>query len=110
MWRVEYTDELQSWWHELNDDGQERVAAAVELLEERGPSLGRPVVDTLKGTRHQNTKELRPRGGHLRVMFAFDPRRTAVLLCGGDKSAQWGAWYVAAIGLADRLYDEHLER
>ena len=53
-------------------------------------------------------KELRPRGGHLRVLFAFDPRRAAILLVGGDKRGQWAAWYERAIPAADDLYDEHL--
>ena len=53
-------------------------------------------------------KELRPRGGQLRVLFAFDPRRTAILLVGGDKTNEWSAWYERAIPEADRLYDEHL--
>ena len=109
MWRVEYTDEFESWWDQLSADEQERVAAAVELLEQHGPSLGRPIVDTLEGSRHPNMKELRPRGGHIRVLFAFDPRRTAILLCGGDKSGLWSAWYAEAIPVADQLYEEHLQ-
>lgn len=75
MWDVEYTDTFGSWWHELTADEQERVTAAVELLEHSGPALGRPLVDTLKGSRHPNVKELRPHGGHMRVLFAFDSRR-----------------------------------
>jgi len=82
--------------------------AAVEVLAELGPGLGRPFVDTLGGSRHRSMKELRPRGGHLRVLFAFDPRRTAVLLVGGDKTDRWERWYEGAIARADRLYDEHL--
>jgi len=109
VWRVEYTDEFESWWDQLSADEQERVAAAVELLEQHGPSLGRPIVDTLEGSRHPNMKELRPRGGHIRVLFAFDPRRTAILLCGGDKSGLWSAWYAEAIPVADQLYEEHLQ-
>ncbi len=109
MWRVDYTDQFESWWNELSADEQERVTAAVELLEQFGPSLGRPTVDTLEGSRHANMKELRPRGRHLRVLFAFDPRRTAILLCGGDKSGLWSAWYAQAIPVADQLYDEHLQ-
>ncbi len=93
---VEYTDE------------QERIAIAVEILADRGPALGRPWVDTLEGSRHVHMKELRPRGGHLRVLFVFDPRRAAILLVGGDKSGQWTAWYERAIPAADDLYDEHL--
>jgi hypothetical protein len=53
-------------------------------------------------------KELRPRGGHLRALFAFDPRRIAALLVGGDKADRWGRWYKAAVTRADSLYDEHL--
>jgi len=109
VWQVEYTDEFELWWEELNTDDQERVTAAVELLEEFGPALGRPAVDTLEGSRHANMKELRPLGGFIRVLFAFDPRRTAILLCDGDKSGRWKAWYAEAIPVADRLYDEHLE-
>jgi hypothetical protein len=107
--KVEYTGAFGSWWKQLTEDEQERIAAAVELLQEVGPSLGRPIVDTLEGSRHPNMKELRPRGGHLRVLFAFDPRRTAILLMGGDKSGQWSRWYERAIPAADDLYDEHLQ-
>jgi hypothetical protein len=67
-----------AWWDQLTPDEQERVTAAVELLEQGGPALGRPLVDTLKGSRHPNMKELRPRGGQMRVLFAFDPRRMAI--------------------------------
>jgi hypothetical protein len=107
-WDVEYTDQFGVWWESLDGDQQERVAAAVELLAEIGPGLGRPLVDTLVGARHANLKELRPRGGHLRVLFAFDPRRVAVLLLGGDKSGRWSEWYRQAIPAAESLYDEHL--
>jgi len=108
MWDVEATDDFTLWFEALGDADQERVAAAVEVLAELGPGLGRPFVDTLGGSRHRNMRELRPRGGHLRVLFAFDPRRTAVLLVGGDKADRWERWYAAAIARADRLYDEHL--
>jgi hypothetical protein len=84
------------------------VTAAVEILESAGPALGRPLVDTLKGSRLSNMKELRPHGGHLRVLFAFDPRRIAILLLGGDKSGRWKVWYAEAIPAADQLYEEHL--
>lgn len=109
MWEVEYTDTFEVWWDELTEDEQERIAAAVELLEENGPALGRPLVDTLEASRHPNMKELRPRGAHLRVLFAFDPRRSAILLIGGDKSGQWSKWYARAIPVADELYDGHLQ-
>jgi len=109
VWEVEYTDTFGAWWDRLSPEQQERVTAAVELLEQSGPALGRPLVDTLKGSRHPNMKELRPHGGHMRVLFAFDPRRTAILLLGGDKSRRWSSWYAEAIPAADRLYDEHLQ-
>jgi len=109
VWTVEYTDEFEFWWDDLSSDEQERVTAAVELLEQHGPSLGRPIVDTLEASRHPNMKELRPLGGHIRVLFAFDPRRAAILLYGGDKSGQWSAWYEEAIPAADRLFDRHLQ-
>jgi hypothetical protein len=109
VWEVEYTDTFGSWWDELTAEEQERVTAAVELLEQGGPALGRPLVDTLKGSRHPNMKELRPHGGHMRVLFAFDPRRMAILLLGGDKSQRWSSWYAEAIPAADTLYDQHLQ-
>jgi hypothetical protein len=108
VWGVEATDDFALWFDALTGADQERVAAAVEILAEFGPGLGRPFVDTLKGSRHTNMKELRPRGGHLRVLFAFDPQRTAVLLVGGDKTDRWERWYEGAIAHADRLYDDHL--
>ena len=108
QWEVEYTDEFESWWDRLDEDDQERVQAAVEILESAGPALGRPLVDTLEGSRIPNLKELRPRGGHLRVLFVFDPRRVAILLLGGDKSGRWHAWYAEVIPIVEQLYDEHL--
>jgi len=107
-WDIEFTNEFDSWWDTLDVDEQERIRSAIEILEEDGPGLGRPLVDSLKGSRHAHMKELRPPGGHLRVLFAFDPRRTAILLLGGDKTGQWSAFYERAIPEADRLYDEHL--
>jgi hypothetical protein len=88
---------------------QVAISTAVAMLEERGPGLGRPWVDTITGSRNPHMKELRPRGGHLRILFAFDPRRTAILLLGGDKTGRWQSWYVEAIPLADQLYDGYLE-
>jgi hypothetical protein len=108
-WEVEYTDEFEVWWNGLDEDEQEAIVAAVEVLGRRGPTLGRPLVDTIQHSRHQNMKELRPLGGNIRILFAFDPRRVAILLIGGDKSGQWSAWYERMIPAADRLYDDHLE-
>ena len=108
-WEVEYTQQFFEWWEGLSEDQRKSVTAAVEYLEERGPALGRPWVDTIKGARHANIKELRPRGGNMRILFAFDVRRMAILLLGGDKTGQWRTWYERMIPIADALYDEHLE-
>ena len=109
MWVVEYTDQFEEWWNTLSSDDQDAISVAVEFLEERGPALGRPVVDTIRRSRHANMKELRPREGNIRVLFAFDPRRSAILLIGGDKTHAWNVWYARMIPIADQLYDEHLE-
>jgi|ThiBiot_500_biof_2_1041547.scaffolds.fasta_scaffold32198_1 hypothetical protein len=109
MWEVEVTDEFLAWWRELNQDQQESLTDRIDLLSERGPALGRPVVDRIHSSRHQNMKELRgSKDGVLPVLFAFDPRRTAILLLGGDKTGQWNSWYRQAVPLADDLYDQHL--
>jgi hypothetical protein len=107
-WEVEYTDEFGAWWDELTDDEQDAIDAAVELLQERGPNLGRPLADTIQQSRHRNMKELRPTNT-IRILFAFDPRRTAILLLGGDKRGSWNAWYDEFVPIADRLYDDHLD-
>ncbi len=70
--------------------------------------MGRPFVDTVKGSRHSHMKELRPVGRYIRILFAFDPRRAAILLIGGDKKGRWQDWYDVMIPWADDLYDEHL--
>lgn len=106
-WEVEYTDEFEAWWHQLSEDDQERADALVEILAEKGPAAGRPAVDTVKGSRHPNMKELRP--GTVRVLFAFDPRRAAILLLGGDKRDRWDEWYQQMIPIADDLFDAHLK-
>jgi hypothetical protein len=85
-----------------------RIAAAFDELERRGPRLGRPFVDSIKGSRHHNMKELRSIGGNLRALFAFDPHRRAVVLLGGDKGGDWKGWYQRQIPRADALYDKHL--
>jgi hypothetical protein len=107
-WEVEYTDEFGAWYARLTPAEQDAIDAAVRSLEEGGPALGRPLVDTIATSRHANMKELRPPTGHVRVLFAFDPRRTAIMLIGGDKARRWQEWYREIIPVADRLYDEYL--
>ncbi|MGH3430907.1 MAG: type II toxin-antitoxin system RelE/ParE family toxin [Mycobacteriales bacterium] len=106
-WKVEYTDEFEVWWETLAEEEQEAIDAAVELLEERGPALGRPLADGVHQSRHPNMKELRPMTS-IRVLFAFDPRRVAILLIGGDKRGSWNRWYDEMVPVVDALYDEHL--
>lgn len=108
---MESTDEFATWYNELTPEQQDALAGRIELLEERGPDLKRPTVGEIKGSRHApHMKELRvSKGGDLRVLFAFDPRRTAILLLGGDKTGRWEEWYRTAIPEADRLYDEYLD-
>ncbi len=109
MWEIEFTDEFGDWWGTLSAPQQEALTAAVDVLEEFGPGLGRPLVDQIAASRHQHLKELRvSKGGALRVLFAFDPRRAAILLLGGDKTGRWREWYREAVPLADELYDQHL--
>lgn len=114
MWEVEYTDQFDDWYQTLTEEEQDAVVARVELLESGGPALGRPVVDNVHQSRHPNMKELRAERA-IRVLFAFDPRRTAILLIGGDKSPDdpgspnWNSWYDHYTPIADDLYDTHLE-
>jgi hypothetical protein len=106
VWDVEFTDQFAHWWGRLSAEDQQGIDAAVGLLEARGPGLGRPLVDTVERSRHPNMKELRI--GSIRVLFAFDPTRTAILLIGGDKRDRWQEFYLEMIPLADGLFDEHL--
>ena len=110
MWEVEYTDEFEEWWQELAEDQQEALDDRVMLLAKVGPALKRPIVGDVVASRHSNMKELIvSKGGALRVLFAFDPRRHAILLLGGDKSGKWTEWYQWAVPAADDLYDTHLD-
>lgn len=110
MWEVEYTDEFGRWWETLGEDVQEAIAHDVEVLAQVGPGLGRPTVDTLSGSKFPNMKELRTKHvqSAIRILFAFDPRRCAILLIGGDKAGD-SRFYERMIPLADRLYQEHLD-
>ena len=110
VWEVEHTNEFEEWWHDITEEQQEALDERVMLLAEHGPILKRPVVGEIESSRHPNMKELRvSKAGTLRVLFAFDPRRHAILLLGGDKSGQWAEWYQWAIPQADDLYDTHLQ-
>ncbi len=112
MWSVDI-ELIAGWLASLDNDSREQVVAAIELLEDRGPQLGRPIVDTVSSSRHRNMKELRPGSSgrtELRILFAFDPVREAIMLIAGDKSGSWKRWYARNIPRADDLFDEHLRR
>jgi len=112
MWSVD-VELIEGWLKELDQSSYEQVVAALELLAERGPQLGRPLVDTVVGSRHRNMKELRPGSSgrsELRVLFAFDPERRAILLVAGDKAGNWQKWYRVHIPVADERFSEHLDK
>jgi hypothetical protein len=113
QWTVIFHPEVGRWLRALDDDTYQQVIAALRELRDEGPALGRPLVDKLKGSRHKNMKELRPGsagGTEIRILFAFDPERSAILLVAGDKAGRWRRWYKRAIQLADDRSDEHLGR
>ncbi|WP_203913415.1 type II toxin-antitoxin system RelE/ParE family toxin [Rhizocola hellebori] len=87
------------------------MAEAVDLLAEQGPALGRPLVDRVHASKFHHMKELRPGSSgatEVRMLFAFDPQREAILLIAGDKSGQWKTWYEKSIPIADQRFEDHL--
>lgn len=109
-WVVEYTDELGAWWEDLTEDEQESIDASVSLLEDLGPNLGFPHCSGINGSKHPHMRELRVQhaGRPYRILYAFDPRRAAIMLLGGDKTGD-KRWYEVQVPIADRLYDTHIE-
>jgi hypothetical protein len=109
-WTVILIDEVANWYLDLVDEEPataELVAAAIDLLEVDGPALGRPLVDSIEGSTVRNLKELRPGSqgrSEIRILFAFDPERQAVLLVAGDKAGNWTRWYADNIPLAERRF------
>jgi hypothetical protein len=111
-WAVLFHDAFDSEFVDLSEAVQDELLAQAKLLEQFGPTLGRPRVDTLKGSRHANMKELRfdADDGVWRVAFAFDPNRRAVLLVAGDKSGGSAKrFYRQLVRTADQRFDQHLE-
>jgi hypothetical protein len=108
-WEVEFTDEFGEWWETLTPAQQEDVDAHVRELERRGPMLPFPYSSGITGSRHGHMRELRVQSGGrpLRIFYAFDPRRTAILLIGGDKTGD-ERFYERLVPRADDLYDVHL--
>ena len=103
------TREFDRWLATLGPDRRAAVTGAVRRVVADGPTLGRPRVDTLRGSRVAKLKELRVDRG-TRVLFAFDSRRRPVMLTGGDKTGTWNRWYPGAIRTAERLYADHERR
>ena len=113
IWAVLLHDDFDAELNDLPEAVQDEVLALMGLLKQFGPALGRPRVDTLKGSRHANMKELRfdAADGVWRVAFAFDPKRQAILLVGGDKSGgSEKRFYRQLIKKADARFDEHVKR
>ena len=109
MVEVLFTDEFEGWWDSLTIEEQESVAHGVNILREKGATLQYPHCSGISSSKHSHMRELRiqHQGRPYRVLYAFDPRRAAVLLIGGDKTGA-DRWYEIFVPLADRLYDEHL--
>ncbi len=111
-WNVDL-EKIQDWLEGLDDDSYAAVIAALEILADRGPNLGRPLVDTISYSNYKNMKELRPGSKgrtEIRILFAFDPERNAIMLVAGDKQNKWSSWYKKFIPIADNLWEEHLRR
>ena len=107
-WAIAFVVEVSEWIQTLPEKDYLQAIAALEALAYEGPNLGRPFVDHIKSSRHSNMKELRPRSTNIRLLFAFDPKRKAVVLVGGDKVDQWQRWYIKNIPVADKRLDEYL--
>jgi len=110
-WNVDIDSEFEREFNAFPQKTQDKISSLVRLLGKVGPSLGRPHVDTLTGSKYPNMKELRctVTNGVWRIAFAFDPDRHAILLAGGDKSGD-KRFYEVLIARADDRFDRHLER
>jgi len=114
MWSIIVVEPALSWLHGLRRTDRKTlmlVSRAIESLSVEGPALGRPLVDTIKGSTLPNLKELRPGSAgasEVRLLFVFDSQRQAVILVAGDKAGNWRRWYKTAVSLAETAYADHL--
>ena len=109
-WKIHLDEDYFAWFKELDEGLGDEIGANIEVLKELGPNLGRPRVDTLKDSAYTNMKELRIQyqGEPWRIIFAFDPERSAILLLGGNKAGD-KRWYKTNIPIADERYGRHLQ-
>ena len=107
-WEVILLDEVDHWYCALDQETTGAVSGAIDLLEQEGPTLGRPTVDKVSGSKFHNMKELRSTGTSIRILFIFDPNRQAILLLGGDKQGNWKGWYDQNIPVAEKRYENWL--
>jgi len=109
-WETEFTDEFAEWWDGLTEEEQDSVDVSVVMLEQAGPNLPYPHSSGISGSKHTHMRELRIQhhGRPYRILYAFDPRRCAVLLIGGDKTGN-DRWYKEFVPVADKLYDALLK-
>jgi hypothetical protein len=110
-WEVEYTNEFEEWWKTLSEPTQEDITAIVMLLEEKGPNLPFPFSSGIGQAQYTHMRELRiqSKSNPIRILYAFDPRRAAILLIGGNKQGN-KRWYETYVPIADKLYEEHLKQ
>jgi len=114
-WDIYLTSEVRVWLDNLQATDAKTadlVDDAIYALSRSGPALGRPLVDTITGSTIKNLKELRPGSSgasEIRILFVFDPWRSAILLVAGDKAGRWNRWYAEAIPRAEQLYDIYLK-
>lgn len=108
-WCVQYTEKFGAWWDTLSEEEQIDVTAVVGLLEKMGPTLPHPYSSHIKDSKLSRLRELRIQhaGRPFRVLYAFDPKRTAILLVGGDKTGDH-RWYQKNIPVAEAQYKDHL--
>lgn len=109
-WEVEYTDEFSDWFDELTEAEQDSIAVSIRMLMDQGVALAHPHSSGIAGSKHGHMRELRVQhqGRPFRILYAFDPRRVAILLIGGDKTGN-DRWYEEFVRAADKIYDHHLQ-
>ncbi len=108
-WRVEVSHEFRVWWHGLDHTARKALAPRIRLIREQGPALGYPYSSQIQGSRFGRLRELRVQhaGRPYRLLYAFDHRRVAILLVGGDKGKD-DRWYERMVPRAEAILERHL--